>query len=311
MRRYVGVDVSKRTLDVCILGARAFQIENNEEGIADLVKELSCTECLVVMESTGGHEIALATALALAKVECAIVNPRQVRDFARAFGQMAKTDKVDAEMLALFGERIKPAPTALPDEAQRRLLAKVVRRRQLVDMRSAEKNRKSIAAEEVKPSIDRLIKELTRMIKDLDKEIGKEIRDSSIWKQRKDILESVKGVGCATTCALVAMMPELGNLTRREIAALAGVASYNRDSGQKKGKRSCFGGRPGVRAALYMAALVASKHEPVIRAHYLQLVARGKLKKVALVACMRKLLTILNAMVRDNTQWNPQLAMPR
>jgi transposase len=310
MVTFVGVDVSKATLDVCILGTSCFQVGNDEDGISSLVLKLVELDCLVVMEYTGGHQMPLASALAVAKVRVALVNPRAARDFAGALGQMAKTDKVDSKVLAMFGERIRPTPTDLPDEGQQKLVALVVRRRQLVENRVAEQNRKFLAPAAVQSSLTAHITMLNQMIKEIDAEIAKLIRNSPIWKKRHDILESVSGVGKVTIGCLMAMLPELGTLNRKKIASLVGVASFNKDSGKKKGKRSCFGGRAPVRAALYMATLVATQHEPVIAAHYEQLVKRGKEKKVALVACMRKLLTILNAMVRDGTTWRAELAQP-
>ena len=311
MKTFVGVDVSKATLDVCVLGSLAFQTTNDEEGHLEIISRLSgLDEVLLVMESTGGYEMGLASALGNAKIAFAIVNPRQVRDFARALGRIAKTDRIDAEILALFGDRIKPDATELPSEEQQRLAALVTRRRQLVEMRVSEMNRKSIAPSSVRPSIIAHITALSAMINELDKDIGTLIRNSPMWKKRDDILDTVKGVGPITIITLLALLPELGSLNRKKIAALVGIASYNKDSGQAVGKRSCWGGRAGVRAVLYMAALSATQHNPIFQEHYNQLVARGKLKKVALVACMRKLLTILNAMVRDGTEWEEALAAP-
>lgn len=312
MTTFVGVDVSKAFLDVAIAGGREWRVENDESGLLELVEQLKeLGDTRVVMEATGGYESLLATALWVAKVPFAVVNPRQVRDFAKALGRMAKTDKVDAKVLALFAQTMKPEATQLPSEEHQTLVATVTRRRQLIDMRVAEQNRRAMAMASLRPSIDEHIVALNHMINELDKDIGKAIRNSPMWKRKGDILCSVPGVGDGTTAAMVALLPELGTLDRRQIAALAGVAAFNRDSGKKQGQRSCFGGRAAVRAALYMAALNATRYEPVIRDHYKQLLTRGKKKKVALVACMRKLLTILNAMLRDDTSWNPTRAAPR
>ena len=311
MTTFVGVDVSKATLDVCVLGIQDFQATNDEEGLAEIISALSgLKDVLVVMESTGGYEMALASALANARIPFAIVNPRQVRDFARALGQMAKTDRIDARILALFGERIKTSITELPSEKQQKLMGLVTRRRQLIEMRVSEQNRQALAPSNVKASLIRHITALNAMIGELDKEIGKLIRNSPMWKKREDIMDTVAGVGRVTIMTLVALLPELGSLNRKKIASLVGLAAFNKDSGQLLGKRCCWGGRAAVRSVLYMAALSATQHNPVFQEHYKQLVARGKLKKVALVACMRKLLTVLNAMVRDGSDWQEVLAAP-
>jgi transposase len=237
-----------------------------------------------------------------------IVNPRQVRDFARSTGQLAKTDRIDARMLALFAERVRPTPKPLPDEAAQELDALLTRRRQLLEMIVAEKNRFSSAAITLRKGIREHIRYLERHLKGVDVEIEERVHNSPIWQAKEDLLRSVPGVGPVLSRTLIAELPELGQLTEKQIAALVGVAPLARDSGKMRGRRLVWGGRAPVRAVLYMAALVASRNNPVIRAFYLRLRAAGKPPKVALTACMRKLLVILNAMVRASTPWNPGLA---
>ena len=258
---------------------------------------------LIVMEATGGYERELAIALVLAGLPVAVVNPRQVRDFAKAMGMLAKTDKVDAGVLALFGERIRPEPRGVPEKEVRELDALITRRAQLKEMLTAEKNRMGVAPHTMRPSILAHVRWMESQVKELEAELNQVIQASPIWRAREDLLTSVPGIGEVTAQSLIAMLPELGHVTAKRAAALVGVAPFARDSGPKKGKRSIWGGRASLRAALYMATLSSIRWNPVLRAHFKQLMARGKLFKVAMVACMRRLLTILDAMVRKNQRW--------
>lgn len=309
----VGIDVAKDTLEVAVgLEEAARSLSNDAEGIETLLGQLSGRQVsLVVMEATGGLESAVACALQAAGHAVVIINPRQARDFARAMGQLAKTDRIDAHILAQLGgvierhprrERfIKPLPTA----EQQALAALVSRRRQLIVMLVAERNRLALAHPRTRNSINAIIKvlaqELARINKDMDGHTRKHFADLSA------LLDSAKGVGKATISSLIAEVPELGTLSGRQISALIGVAPLNRDSGLMRGRRTIFGGRASVRRALYMATLVAVRHNPVIKAFYDRLVAANKPKKLALVACMRKLLTILNAMVKAHKPWDDSL----
>jgi transposase len=308
MSAYVGIDVSKATLDVAVLPeGKQYQYTNSEAGIARLVAQLKeLGPKLVIMESTGGLEMPSAAALTVAGVEVAIVNPRQVRDFAKATGQLAKTDVLDARVLARFGEALKPAARPLPDAGTRRLDSLCGRRRQILEMLTAETNRLgTVTSASVKADLEEHIKFLRTRLKEIDKDISKTIRDSPVWRKKSDILTSVPGVGPVLMSTLLAEVPELGTLNRQKIAALVGVAPLNQDSGKMKGKRRVWGGRGEVRSALYMAALTATRFNPDIQAFYKRLVLAGKPKKVALVACMRKLLVILNAMMRTQSKWKP------
>jgi transposase len=307
---FVGIDVSKKHLDVAVRpsGTRR-RVDNDPEGhlaIVNLLRELG--PVLVVVEPTGGYETALVCALIEAKIAVAVVNARQIRDFAKSRGKLAKTDRIDADMLACFGEANRPEPRPVPDEQTRQLEALVSRRRQLVDMRAMEMTRKELAPKAVRPSIDSVIEFLSKQIDDGDKGIKKLIDSNSIWRAKDNVLESVKGVGRVVAASLIALLPELGHLNRKKIAALVGVAPFNNDSGNKRGRRSIWGGRAAVRSVLYMAAVVARTHNPLIRTLYERLTGRGKPPKVALVACMRKLLTVLNAMLRDGRPCTPALA---
>jgi transposase len=278
---------------------------NDEAGIAALVGRLRpLAPTLIVLEATGGFETAVVAALAAAGLAVVVANPRQVRDFAKATGQLAKTDALDAQVLALFAERVRPEPRPLLDEAARGLDALLTRRRQLLEMRTAEQNRLGFAAAgAVRRDITQHIHWLERRLRDVDSDLEQVIRTSPVWRAKEDLLRSVPGVGPVVSRTLLGELPELGRLTHRQIAALVGVAPRACDSGTLRGKRIVWGGRAPVRAALYMAALVASRCNPVIRAFYARLRAAGKPAKVALVACMRKLLTIMNAMVRNGTRW--------
>ncbi len=260
---------------------------------------------LVVLEATGGMELAVAGELAAANLPVVVANPRHVRDFARAAGKLAKTDSLDAQVLAHFAEALQPEPRALPDAGTQELGALVARRRQLVEMITAEKNRIRTATRRIRPKVQQHIRWLEENLEDLDQDLGDFIRSSPMWKDKEQLLRSTPGVGPVLSMTLLSDLPELGNLNRGEIAALVGVAPFNRDSGTLRGKRKVWGGRSQVRAALYMAALVATRYNPVLRDFYQRLCAAGKPKKVALTACMRKLLTILNVMIKHHSHWNP------
>lgn len=308
---YVGIDVSKATLDVAITptGPPPWTVPNTPTGRTALVTALRAhPPVLIVLEATGGYETAAVSALALAGLPVAVVNPRHVRDFAKALGVLAKTDRLDATVLATFAERVRPAPRPLPDDAQVELRALVTRRGQLVEMRTAEQNRLATARPSLRADLKRHITWLTRRLKETDTEIRRLIAASPLWCPRDRLLQSTPGVGPQTSARLLVALPELGHLAGRQIAALVGVAPLNRDSGRHHGPRTTWGGRAPVRAALYMATLVATRHNPVIRTFYQRLRAAGKPPKVALVAAMHKLLTILNAMLKRGTPWTPQNA---
>jgi transposase len=302
---FVGIDVSKDCLDVAARpSGESWQVANTELGIASLVKRLAKLQpTLVVLEATGRLESAAVSALAVAEVPLAIVNPRQVRDFARSTGKLAKTDKLDAQMLARFADAVRPEPRPLPDETQQRLEALLVRRRQLLGMVTAERNRRRRAPTMTRAEIDEHIAWLQVRVEALEDELNKTIRSSPLWREKVALLRSVPGVGPMLAATIVAQLPELGVLTHKEISALVGVAPLNRDSGNWRGKRTIWGGRPQVRAALYMSALVATQFNPLIRPFYLRLLATGKPKKLALTACMRKLLIILNAIAHRGMPW--------
>ncbi len=311
----VGIDVSKDVLDVAVRPTmERWSCSNDVKGVREIVRRLRrLGVTLVVLEATGGFEHVVVVSLAEADLRVAVVNPRQVRDFARATGQLAKTDKIDADILALFGERVRPERREIPDEVREKLTALVTRRRQLTDMITAEKNRLGAARDRsVRHSITKHIDWLQRQLKDEDDQLKTAIRKSPVWRAEEDLLRSVPGVGAVTSQTFVAQLPELGKLNRKKIAALVGVAPFAQDSGTLRGKRSIWGGRASVRSVLYMATLVAVRHNPVLRSAYQRLLAAGKPPKVALTACMRKLLVILNAMVRDHTYWQqaPDLVSP-
>jgi len=308
---YVGIDVSKDYLDLAVRPTgQQWRMGNTEEGRDQLVERLKgLSPALVVLEATGSLEVPVAAALGTADLPVAVVNPRQVRDFARATGKLAKTDKLDAQVLALFAERVRPVPRPLPNLQSRELSALLARRRQLVAMLTTERNRLGSALPNVHPGIQEHIAWLECKLGELNDGMSQLLQESPLWRETEDLLRGVPGVGPVFSTTLLAELPELGTLDRRQIAALVGVAPLNRDSGTLRGKRTVWGGRAKVRAVLYMAALVASRFNPVIRAFYQRLLAAGKPKKVALVACMRKLLTILNAMVRHRHPWNPDLTL--
>jgi transposase len=301
---FVGIDVAKAHLDIAIRPTgvtNRFATEKLDELVAFVQQ---AKPLLVVMEATGGMETPVAAALAAVGVPVAIVNPRQARDFAKALGKLAKTDAIDAAALAHFAEAVRPEPRPLPDAQTRELEALVMRRRQLIEMLVAEQNRLAACpSTSMRKSLEQHIEWLRRQVKDIDKDITKAVRNSPIWREKDDLLQSVPGVGPVVSSMVLASLPELGTLNRKQIAALVGVAPLNRDSGTMRGKRSIWGGRAPMRAALYMATLVATKRNDAIRAFYQRLLIAGKAKKVALVACMRKLLTILNAMMRTGRRW--------
>jgi transposase len=305
---YVGIDVSKGTLDVAFgSDGEVAQVANEEGSIATLVARLiKEAPTLVVMEATGGYEWLVAAALAGKGVAVAVVNPRQVRDFARATGILAKTDKLDAQVLARFAEAVRPQPRPLPTPEAKELEEFLSRRRQIVEMLTMEKNRFAIAATEpMRKSLKKHIAWLEEALRRANDDIDTAVRGSPVWREREDLLRSVPGIGPVSARTLLAELPELGSLNRKEIAALVGVAPLNRDSGKFQGPRTCWGGRAGIRSVLYMATLTALRRNPVIRLAYTAFRARGKKHKVAMVACMHKLLTILTAMVRDGRRWSP------
>lgn len=302
---FVGVDVAKADLVTALRpGEEAWTVPNDEAGVQELLRRLRLQRpTLVVLEATGGYERGVVAALASAGVPLVVANPRQVRDFARSTGQLAKTDRIDARILALFAERVRPEPRPLPDEATRTLDALLTRRRQILEMLTAERNRLEHAVAAVRRDLLQHIRWLERRLRDVDHDLDRTIQSSPVWRAKDDLLRSIPGVGPVTSRTLIGDLPELGTLNRKQVAALVGVAPLARDSGTLKGKRLVWGGRAPVRAALYMAALVASRCNPTIKAFYQRLVAAGKPKKVALTACMRKLLTILNAVMKTNTAW--------
>ena len=306
---YVGIDVSKGRLDVAIGEQGQFwNVANDEKGIAQLVERMKEVHpALIVLESTGGLELPVMAELYACKIPVALVNPGRVREFARSIGLLAKTDKLDARLLARFAEAVRPPVTHLPDEQEQHLIALVTRRRQLIEMLVAEQNRLNTVRVSLRDNLEEHITWLRQALKDLDQEIQEFIQQSPIWKDKQDLLQSVPGVGPVTACSLLAELPELGTLDRKRIAALVGVAPFNDDSGHRRGKRRVKGGRSSVRNVLYMAALSASKFNPILNRFYQSMIKRGKEKKVALIACMRKLLTFLNAILRDQKQWNPSL----
>ena len=307
--QFVGIDVAKATLDVAVRpSAQSWQIAYDEPWVTHLIEQLHALEPeLIVVEATGGFEITLVAALAAAALPVVVVNPRQVRDFAKASGRLAKTDRLDAHVLAHYGEAIRPALRPLPDADTQALRALVGRRRQLVDMLTAEPSRLGTAPGGIQEAIATHLKWLQQALHDLDEELQRRLQSSPLWRERNTLLQSVPGVGPVLAQTLLSQVPELGQLNRKEIAALVGVAPLNRDSGTWRGRRTMWGGRASVRAVLYMSALVASRHNPVICKFYERLLAAGKVKKVALTACMRKLLTILNAMVKHHRTWQPSL----
>jgi transposase len=298
---YVGIDVSKARLDVAVLGEKQEkQVSNTENGIAELVKQMvELQPELIVVEATGGYQRAVVDALFRAGLPVAVVNPARVRQFARASGVLAKTDKLDAQVLAVFGQRVQPKRYEGKSEAEKQLSALLVRRKQLEEMLKAEQNRLRTISPSLRSSVERIIATLKEEKKRLEEQIEQFLREQKAWQEQRKILSSAPGVGKVTSATLLADLPELGKMDRKKIAALVGVAPMNYDSGKKRGYRKTKGGRSDVRSVLYMSTLVATRYNPMIQAQYQQLLKRGKLKKVALTACMRKFLTILNAMARD------------
>jgi transposase len=308
---YIGIDISKCHFDLYVLPeSKQYQFENNPKGIQQCLKMLETSRPkLTVMESTGGYEVALATELHLAGLAVAVVNPRQIRDFARAVGQIAKTDKIDARVIARFASTVEPPAKDVLDAKARQLKALVARRDQLVGMHVAESNRMEHAVDrDIVRSIKAVLKAIERQIVQVDSQIAEHIVQDPQLKRKADIVDSAPGIACTTASMLVTRLPELGLLNRRRIAALVGVAPMNRDSGTFKGKRMTGGGRRRIRTALYMPTLAAIRHNPVIREFYNRLLAKGKTKMTAVIAAMRKLLTILNTMVAKNQCWNPNIA---
>ena len=306
---YIGIDASAASLEVAAHpGGEIWTVSNDGAGISEMVERLQAMKpALVVLESSGGVELAVTGGLATAGLPVVVVNPRQVRDFARATGKLAKTDAIGARTLARFAAAVQPEVRPLPDESAQELNALAARRRQLVEMVVAEKNRLRTARARVAKQIREHIRWLEHCLEEVDRDLGDLIQASPIWRAKDDLLQSAPGVGPVLSITLLASLPELGELDRRQIAALVGIAPLNRDSGAFRGRRTVWGGRGHVRSALYMGTLVATRLNPVIRTFYLRLLAAGKPKKVALTACMRKFLSILNAMVRRQEAWTPRL----
>ncbi len=302
---FIGVDVSKNSLDVCVHhSGEKKSFDNNEKGIilfTEFIRPLN--SALVVFEATGGLELLATTTLAADKQPVAVVNPRQVRDFAKATGKLAKTDAIDSAIIAHFGAALQPEVRPLKNPEAQKLDALNSRRRQIVEMLTMEKNRLASAPKWTKIDVQAHINWLEKRLDKTNNDIGTYIRNSPIWKEKDEIFQSVKGVGSVLSLSLIVDLPELGTLNRKKIAVLAGVAPLNRDSGKFKGKRIVWGGRAHLRSVLYMGTLVATKHNTIIKAFYQRLLLAGKPKKVAITACMRKLLTILNTMVKNKTKW--------
>ena len=306
---FVGIDVSKARLDVAVCpSGQSESVTNDEAGIKTLVKRLGEIQpALIVLEATGGVERQLTRALVNAELPVVVINPRQVRDFAKATGQLAKTDSIDALVLARFAEAVRPALRPLPDEVSLELRALIARRRQLTEMIVAERNRLGGASKTVRKRIDAHVRWLEAELQRADGDLDQSIRQSPIWQEKEDLLRSIPGIGPVISRTLLAELPELGGLNRKQIASLVGIAPLNRDSGTLRGRRAIWGGRATVRAALYMAALVASRRNSVISVFYKRLRTAGKAPEVALVACMRKLLTIINSMITHKTRWSENI----
>jgi transposase len=307
---FVGIDVSKDRLEVAMVSDnQTWSIGNNETEIPSLVERLGqLAPSLIVLEATGGLEVLVASALGAARLPVVIVNPRQARDFAKAMGILAKTDGIDCKVLALFGEKLRPEPRPLKDEQLQELNTLLTRRSQLVVMHTAEKNRLSSSPKSIRKDIQEHIDWLEKRIRDMNNTLGQRIKESPLWREKDLLLRSVPGVGPVLSTSLVTGLPELGNLNHKKISVLVGVAPLNCDSGKYKGKRKIWGGRASIRSALYMGTLSAIRHNPVIKAFHARLIAAGKKNKVAITACMHKLLTILNAMIKNSTPWNPQMS---
>ena len=305
---FIGIDIAKDTIDISVLpSGESWTVGTTPTELPETVDRLAALKPTnIVMEATGGYETRLAASLATAGLPVAVVNPRQVRDFARALGILAKTDAIDAHVLALFAEKVQPECRPLPTDDERALKELLTRRRQLVDMRTAESNRRQhIVSKQVYESITTLIESINHELDVIEREIDNRIKASPVWRAKDKLLQSVPGIGKTTASMLIAALPELGHLNRRQIASLAGLAPMNRDSGTFRGRRMITGGRALIRAGLYMPILSAVRYNPKIKPFYDRLIAAGKLEKVAITACMRKLLTMLNAIVRENEPWHP------
>lgn len=306
---FVGIDVSKSHLDICVRPQqRRGRVTNDEAGFQELVTWLGDPAgTLIVLEATGGYQMPAVAALATAGFDVVVANPRQVRDHARSRGRLAKTDQLDAEAIADFAECNRPLVRPLPDAQTQLLQGLMARRRQVLAMRTREKNSLQQAPEPLKKSIAQHIAYLSKQLQKLDRDLDDQIRGSDLWREKDQLLRSVPGVGEVTSRTLLAALPELGQVNDKQIAALVGVAPLNRDSGKSTGPRTIWGGRAAVRTALYMAIVAAITHNPVIRAYYQRLKQAGKPTKVAMVACMRKLLVILNTMLKERQPWQPRL----
>jgi transposase len=302
---FIGIDVSKRQLEVCAHGAEDhWQFHNDAEGIQELIATMQqLSPSLIVVEATGGYEMVMASEVCAAGLPVAVVNPTRVRRFADSMGQLAKTDRIDARVIAHFGSVVRPPAQTLRTEEEEYLAGLVGRRRQVIVMLTAEKNRLYTSPQRLRQDVQEHVDWLQGKLKELNDEIARVIRSSPAWCEKEAIVRSAPGIGPVNSATLLADLPELGTLNRQKITALVGLAPFNKDSGPRRGRRRIFGGRASVRRTLYMAALVATRYNPVIRRFYQGLLARGKEKKVALTACMRKLLVILNAMVRKREAW--------
>jgi len=304
----VGIDVAKDSLEVATSALERWSCSNDPKGqreLRDRLREVQAS--LIVLEATGGYEIATASTLAQANLPVVVVNPRQVRQFARALGQLAKTDLIDAEILVQFGQQVAPEVRPLPDEQTRLLDALLTRRQQVLEMIQRERNRLDLAVGPVRTDIRETIAFLVKRLKHIDRDLDDQLRQNPVWREKEKLLKAIPGVGRQMLLSVLATLPELGQIPPKKLTALVGVAPYNCDSGTLRGRRHCWGGRAQTRRVLYMAALSATRCNPQIRPFYQRLLANGKPKKVALTACMHKLLLIMNAMVRDNTAWTPQM----
>lgn len=307
---FVGIDVAKAALDIALRPSdQLWQVIYDDAHVEALVIQLSeLSPSLIVVEATGGLERTLVAALVAAGLPVVVINPRLARDFAKATGRLAKTDRLDAQVLAHYGEAIRPSCRPLPDADTQQLRALVDRHRQLIDMMSAEQSRLNTSPARIRDSIEYHLTWLRQQVASLDNDLDSMLKTSPLWREYDAILQSTPGVGPVLSRTLISQLPELGDLNRKEIAALVGVAPFNRDSGTWRGRRTIWGGRATVRAVLYMSTLVATRYNPVIREFYERLLAAGKVKKVALIACMRKLLTILNAMIKNQQRWQLRVA---
>ena len=305
---FVGIDVAQATLDIAVRPtAETWQVDNDDAGVTALVTQIqTLAPTLIVLEATGGYQGLVTAALAAAGLPVVVVNPRQVRAFAQAVGILAKTDRIDARVIAHFADAVRPTPRPLPDAETQELRALVLRRRQVIAMLTAERNRLGTAPARIQPAIQQHIAWLEGQLAALNDDLTATIERSAVWQAKADVLRSIPGVGPVLSRTMLAQVPELGTVGHKQGAALIGVAPFHRDSGTLRGRRTVYGGRGEVRAVLYRGTLVATKHNPVIKALYMRLLAAGKCKKVALTACMHKLLTIMNAMVRDQAPWQPQ-----